>query len=133
MEVIALGNITGQAYTKHSVQYVDMILMKDNLMLQLPTHHAMPTHVCPVSPRNVMTLTMTVISSVYVSLALLEKHAIRVSKNNICFLRHTTTLLSLFAHYILSRKWRFIVGEVQINYYGRSIVLYVETLGTLYS
>ena len=38
-------------------------------------------------------------------------------------LKHTTTLFSLFDHYILSRKWRVIVDQVQTNYHGRPMVL----------
>ena len=36
---------------------------------------------------------------------------------------HTTTLFSLFDHYILSREWRVIVDQVQTNYHGRPMVL----------
>ena len=38
-------------------------------------------------------------------------------------LKHTTTLFSLFNHYILSREWRVIVDLVQTNYHGRHMVL----------
>ena len=38
-------------------------------------------------------------------------------------LKHTTTLFSLSDHYILSREWRVIVDQVQINYHGRPTVL----------
>ena len=34
-------------------------------------------------------------------------------------LKHTTTLFSLSNHYILSREWRVIVDQVQINSHGR--------------
>ena len=37
-------------------------------------------------------------------------------------LKHTTTLLSLSDHYILSRKWRVIVELVQTNYHGSPMV-----------
>ena len=38
-------------------------------------------------------------------------------------LKHTTTLYSLSDHYILSREWRVIVHQVQINYYVRPLAL----------
>ena len=38
-------------------------------------------------------------------------------------LKHTTTVLSLFDHYILSREWRVIVDQVRTNYHGRPVVL----------
>ena len=37
--------------------------------------------------------------------------------------KHTTTLFSLSDHYILSREWRIIVDQVQINYHGWPMVL----------
>ena len=37
-------------------------------------------------------------------------------------LKHTTTLFSLSDHYILSREWGVIVGQVQTHYRGRPIV-----------
>ena len=40
------------------------------------------------------------------------------------YLKHTTTLFSLFDHYILSREWRVIVDQEQaINYHVSSMVL----------
>ena len=36
-------------------------------------------------------------------------------------LKHTTKLLYLSDHYILSREWRVIVDQVQTKYYGRPI------------
>ena len=37
-------------------------------------------------------------------------------------LKHTTTLFSLYDHYILSREWRVIVDLVQTDYHGRPMV-----------
>ena len=36
-------------------------------------------------------------------------------------LKHTTTLFALSDHYILSREWRVIVDQLQINNHGRPI------------
>ena len=36
-------------------------------------------------------------------------------------LKHTTTLFYLSVHYILSREWKVIVDQVQINYHGAII------------
>ena len=41
----------------------------------------------------------------------------------ILFLKHTTTLVCLSSHDILSREWRVIVDQVQTNYHGRPVVL----------
>ena len=38
-------------------------------------------------------------------------------------LKHTTTLFSLYDHYILSREWIVIVDLVQTNYHGRPMVI----------
>ena len=50
------------------------------------------------------------------------------SPEQVCFvhfsrLKHTTTLLSLLDHDILSREWRVIVDQVQTNYHGRPMGL----------
>ena len=44
------------------------------------------------------------------------------------FLKHTTTLLYLSDHYILSREWETIVDQVQTDYHGRPMVLCVTEL-----
>ena len=41
----------------------------------------------------------------------------------ISILKHTTTLFSLFDHYILSREWEVIVDQVHNNYHGKPMVL----------
>ena len=38
-------------------------------------------------------------------------------------IKHTTTLFSLSAHYILCREWRVIVDQVQTYYHGRPMVI----------
>ena len=37
-------------------------------------------------------------------------------------LKHATKFFSLSDHYIVSREWRIIVGQVQTNYHGMAIV-----------
>ena len=41
-------------------------------------------------------------------------------------LKHTTTLISLSDHYILSREWRVIVDTLQTDYHGRPMVLKIS-------
>ena len=38
-------------------------------------------------------------------------------------LKHTTTLFSLSAHYILSQEWRVFVNQVKTNYHVMNIVM----------
>ena len=42
-------------------------------------------------------------------------------------LKHTTTLFNLSDHYILSRKWKVFVDQVQTNYHGRPIWCYNQS------
>ena len=42
-------------------------------------------------------------------------------------LKHTTTLFTLSDHYILSRKWKAFVDQVQTNYHGRPIWCYNQS------
>ena len=50
-------------------------------------------------------------------------HQHRVTGGVVEELQLTTTLFSLSDHDILSRKWRVIVDQVQVDYHGRPIVL----------
>ena len=51
------------------------------------------------------------------------EHRMSIGVTKSLCLKHTTTLLALSDHYILSREWRVIVDQVQTNYHGRPMVL----------